>query len=388
MVSPVANRLYDVAVVGSGPAGSSAALSLASYGATVALIERKRLPRYKTCGGGLVLRARKFLPVDVSDIVERECRAAEINALQSGIRLVVERDEPLISMTMRDQLDFRLARAAQQAGADLWTGCTVLGVEAHQDRVELATSNGSLAARFVVAADGVLSGLARAAGWPENRKLIPALECEVSVGVGTLERFGRTARFDFEVVPHGYAWVFPKREHLSVGVLSARRGAVQLPAQLERYYRLLGLVGIQKEERHGSLIPFGVRKSGFVRGRVLLVGDAAGFADPLTGEGISFAILSGQIAGQVLSEADFAPEYVRRLYHDRLAHSILRELRLARRLAWLVYRFPRLRARGLRFHGQRIAEHLADVFCGHTTYQSSFPGPVGYLKMIRRPTRA
>ncbi len=147
-------------------------------------------------------------------------------------------------------------------------------------------------------------------------------------------------------------------------------------------------MGIQKEERHGSLIPFGVRKSGFVRGRVLLVGDAAGFADPLTGEGISFAILSGQIAGQVLSEADFAPEYVRRLYHDRLAHSILRELRLARRLAWLVYRFPRLRARGLRFHGQRIAEHLADVFCGHTTYQASFPGPVGYLKMIRRPTRA
>ncbi len=370
MISPGSRRPYDVAVVGSGPAGCSAALRLAAAGAAVVLIEKERLPRYKTCGGGLVIRARRLLPIDVSGAVERECEVAEISDLRSDVRVAVERPAPLISMTMREQLDYLLVCAAREAGADVWDGCTLRSLEEKKDRVELTTSRGTVSARFVVAADGALSPTARAAGWGDGRHLVPALESEVRVTAKTFDRFSRTARFDFGVVPNGYAWVFPKRDHLSIGVLSTRRGAVHLPSHLERYYQLLGIDAIEREERHGSLIPFSMRTGGLARGRVLAAGDAAGFADPVTGEGISFAICSGQIAGQVLAETDFAPHDVRRLYRARLDTAVLRELRAGRRLAWLVYPHPRLRTRLLRHQGQRIAERLADVFSGDATYPS------------------
>ncbi len=382
MISPPTRRHFDVAVVGSGPAGCSAAYCLAAAGADVVVIEKERLPRYKTCGGGLVIRARRLLPIDVSAAVERECMAAEISDLQSDVRVVVERAGPLISMTMRQRLDYLLLSAAREAGAELRDGCTVRGVEETGDRVELATSGGTVSARFVVAADGALSPTARAAGWKDDRRLIPALESEVSVGAKTFERLSRTARFDFGVVPNGYAWVFPKRDHLSVGVLSTRRGAVRLPAHLERYYELLGIDSIEREERHGSVIPFSSRKGDLARGRVMVAGDAAGFADPVTGEGISFAIRSGQTAGRVLAEANFVPRDVRRLYRARLAASVLRELRKGRRLAWFVYPYPALRTRLLRRHGQRIGERLADVFSGDATY----PGRVRAWYEYARPS--
>ncbi len=368
MISPSTRRHYDVAVVGSGPAGCSAALGLAAAGVSVVVIEKKRLPRYKTCGGGLVVRARRLLPIDVSGAVERECGVAEISDLRSDVRVVVERTGTLISMTMRERLDYLLACAAREAGAELWEGCTLRGVEERGDRVELATSGGAVSARFVVAADGALSPTTRAAGWKDDRRLIPALESEISVDAKTFDRFSRTARFDFGVVPNGYAWVFPKQDHLSVGVLSTRRAAVRLPAHLARYYELLGIDSIEREERHGSVIPFSMRKGDLARGRVMAAGDAAGFADPVTGEGISFAIRSGQIAGQVLAETNFVPRDVRRLYRARLETAVLRELRAGRRLAWLVYPYPGLRTRLLRRHGRRIAERLADVYSGDATY--------------------
>ncbi len=379
MKSSGTSRHFDVAVVGSGPAGCSAALGLASAGVAVVLLEKKRLPRYKTCGGGLVIRARRLLPIDVSAAVERECEVAEVNDLGSDVRVVVERAGPLISMTMREHLDYLLVCAAREAGAELWAGCTVRGVEERGDRVELTTSRGTVSARFVVAADGALSPTARAVGWKDDRRLIPALESEVRVGAKTFDRLSRAARFDFGVVPNGYAWVFPKRDHLSVGVLSTRRGAVRLPAHLERYYRQLGVHSIEREERHGSLIPFSMRKAGLARGRVLVAGDAAGFADPLTGEGISFAISSGQIAAQVLSETNCVPRDVQRLYQTRLESGVLRELRAGRRLAWLVYPLPGLRTWLLRRHGQRIGERLADVFSGDAMYPSGFRSWLRYL---------
>ena len=109
---------------------------------------------------------------------------------------------------------------------------------------------------------GALSSTARAAGWKDDRRLIPALESEVHVGGNLFDRLSGAARFDFGVVPNGYAWVFPKRDHLSIGVLSTRRGAVRLPTHLERYYERLGIHSIEREERHGSLIPFSARKAG------------------------------------------------------------------------------------------------------------------------------
>src|SRR5687767_11793809 len=176
MSQPLPNEI-DVAVVGAGPAGSMAALELARRGVPVALLERERLPRYKTCGGGLVERARRRLDVELGDLVERSCERVMLGLLPGCRQIEVRRPGGVVHMTMRAALDQRLAEAARSAGAVLVEGCAVEKLSERGDRALLDTSLGSVAARIVVAADGVNSRVARAAGWPAIAELAPALEC-------------------------------------------------------------------------------------------------------------------------------------------------------------------------------------------------------------------
>src|SRR2546428_8210442 len=108
---------YDVAVVGAGPAGTSAARVLPRSGVKVALLEREALPRYKTCGGGVVYRAARFAGLDLAPVTERPCQRAALYLHDLGRHYTVRRAEPLIAMTMRDRLDLFLVERAVQAGA-------------------------------------------------------------------------------------------------------------------------------------------------------------------------------------------------------------------------------------------------------------------------------
>ena len=240
---------YEVVIVGSGPAGASAALSLATAGVKVAVLERASLPRYKTCGGGVVRRALRLLPLSIRDAVERDCFVAEMNLHDTGLHFETRRQDPIISMTMREKFDSLLLSAAKGAGACIQPSCEVLDVFPHRERVELITSTGPFSARFVIAADGAMSVVARKTKRPDTRRLIPALEYEVFVGDNLFEQFARSARFDVGVVPYGYGWVFPKREHLSIGVLTTRGDSTNLN---ERFYCLFATSRNHLRTAHGA----------------------------------------------------------------------------------------------------------------------------------------
>jgi flavin-dependent dehydrogenase len=287
-------------------------------------------------------------------------------------------------MTMRDRLDFSLVSAAAAAGAEVQSSSEVLDVAAQAESVELVTTRGPRRARFVVAADGALSVVARRAGWPGHGALGPALEFEVFVHDEVHRRFRETARFDLGVVPGGYGWVFPKNDHLSIGLgmLRAPRGPVNLNRMFDRYLRFLGVDTIIRQERHGFVIPLRPRPGPYLRRRVLLTGDAAGFAEPVTGEGLTFALQSGQLAARAVLEGDFDEGRVREAYDAELRRSILPELRWGRVLAKLTYGYPRLHAWLCRRHGTEFSEALTDVFVGETTYREFLKNPRNYLRLF------
>jgi flavin-dependent dehydrogenase len=132
-------------------------------------------------------------------------------------------------------------------------------------------------------------------------------------------------------------------------------------------------------ERHGYVIPVKPRRGGCVRGRVLLAGDAAGFADALTGEGISIGIWSGRRAAEALAGA--VPDPAR--YARAVRRELLPELRTARTLSWITYRQPKLARTLLRRRGRAFVERLTDVFLGERTYASLVRKPSSYLSLLR-----
>ncbi len=373
---------YEVVIVGSGPAGASAALGLATAGVKVAVLERASLPRHKTCGGGVVQRALRLLPLNIRAAVERDCFVAEMNLPDIGLHFETRRQDPIISMTMREKFDYLLLSAAKEAGAHIQPSCKVLDVFSQSERVELVTSTGRLSARFVIAADGAMSAVARKTSWPDNRRLIPALEYEVFVGDNLLERFSRSARFDVGVVPYGYGWVFPKKDHLSIGILTMRSDLANLNERFDPYLRFLGITSTLRMERHGALIPVTTRSGPFASGRIILTGDAAGFVDPVTCEGITFAIQSGQIAARSLIGGNMRAEAVSFAYDNEIAAKILPELNAARKLATLLYDFPKLRGIFFRLYGRGFTEAVTDIMTGDRTYRGVISNPANYFKLL------
>ena len=374
---------YEVVIIGSGPAGASAALCLATAGIKVLVLERASLPRYKTCGGGVAQRALRLLPLNIRDAVERDCCVAEMNLLDTGLHFETRRQDPIISMTMREQFDYLLLSAAKEAGAYIRPFCKVSDVFPQSERVELLTSAGPVSASFVIAADGAVSTVARKTNRPDNRRLIPALEYEVFVADNLFEQFARSARFDFGVVPYGYCWVFPKKKHLSIGVLTTRGGSTNLNERFDSYLRLLGITSVLRMERHGSLIPITTRSAPFAVGRILLAGDAAGFVDPVTCEGITFAIQSGQIAARSLVDGNLRAEAVSHAYDVEIAAKILPELKAAGRLATILYDYPKLRTILFRLYGHRFSEVVTDILTGDRTYREVTNNPANYFKLLK-----
>lgn len=381
MTSSIQN--YDVAIAGGGPAGSSAALKLAEQGLKVALIEKAVHPRYKPCGGGIVHRVFKYLPVDVSKAIEKNCHTIEFNLNNSKQHFHFTSTEPIVSMTMRNNFDMLLLSAAGDAGAHIISECEVKDVQTNSNNINIRTNNGSISSKYLIAADGAVSVVANKAGWNETRYIIPALEYEVYVDDNTLESFSKSARFDFDILPDGYAWVFPKKNHLSIGILSMSRKRTIFADVFTNYLKLLRIKTYSKIEKHGFIIPVHPRKDTFMKNRVLLTGDVAGFADPVTAEGISFAILSGQIAANAIIKGDMEESLVHEHFHNELDQKILSELRIGRILSKLVYMNPVIRTNLFRFYGHKLTKSMTHIFLGKKSYKEVIRNPLNYLKLLR-----
>jgi geranylgeranyl reductase family protein len=291
---------FDAIVVGAGPAGSATAIRLAREGAHVLLADRARFPRDKPCGGGLTGRAVRELPVDVTPVVEDVVRAFEVGL---GYRKRFERrsEEPLVLMTQRRRLDAFLTEQAAAAGAVFRDGVTVEGLTVGPDGASLRVGGMAVHGRVLVGADGVNGRIARDAGLGGGILYGIALE-----GNGPL-REGQTGRATIElgVVPGGYGWVFPKAGHANYGVGGWAAEGPRLRAHLRRLCAEHDVDDTTLTDLQGRRLPIR-RTTNAARGPVLLVGDAAGLVDPLSGDGIYEALVSARLAAEAILGGDLA----------------------------------------------------------------------------------
>jgi geranylgeranyl reductase family protein len=291
-----------VLVVGAGPAGSATALHLARGGARVMLVDKARFPRDKPCGGGLTGRALRQLPCDVEPVVER---VVDRMVIRASYRTTVDRTSPapLIAMTQRRRLDAHLAENAAAVGADFRDGTPVAQIEPEDDGVTTRVGTALVRASYVVGADGANGVIARAAGLGEGILRGVALEGNVPWSALDEQRYASAAWVELGVVPGGYGWVFPKGDHANLGVGGWMSEGPRLRDHLDRLARMHGVDPSELTEVRGHRLPMRTLGAPAARGRVLLVGDAAGLVDPLSGDGIYEAFVSSKLAAaSILAE--------------------------------------------------------------------------------------
>jgi geranylgeranyl reductase family protein len=336
---------YDAAVVGGGPAGAAAAITLARRGVNVVVLDRAVFPRDKLCGGLLTLRSRRifdavFGSAHWDDLVEVTACGARFFRGAEPLASVDHR-QPLVSANRRD-FDAGLLHLAERAGAKSLQGVRVRGVDAtDSDAVRLRLSNGAeeITARTVIGADGVSSAVARSLFGRAFRRRDLALAVEMEVPLDWPSPRNRAIRrpaIHFDVVRWGYGWRFPKRHGTTVGIGGMWREnpemAIQFRRFLRKWYGEVPPFPIQ-----GHYVPPGNFRFRPGRGPVLLAGDAAGLVDPITGEGIALAMESGAMAGRALADAlaNGKPHTALARYR-REYQSLARSLLTARILTFLV----------------------------------------------------
>lgn len=368
---PEPARPADVAIVGAGPAGSWAAERLARAGARVALFDPSH-PREKPCGGGLTGRALELIQ---SALAPGAVRGVEIGSatFTHGVRSAdvdLNGDAtgfPPLLVAARREFDGALLAAATAAGATHHPD-RVLGVTRDGGGWTVTTRTGARRARWLIGADGTNSLVRRQVASPFART-----DLSIATGYFVHGTSSRGVTVAFENEPPGYLWSFPRPDHLAVGICAQadRAGAGDLLARSTRWIEChVPSVRTLRLERYSWPIPsLGERALAAERpagDRWMLAGDAAGLVDPITREGIFFALRSGEMAAEALIAGAGADER----YAARVREEIHSELLRAARLRARFYqpRFIDLLLKGLG-RSRRVRAVMADLVAGRQTYR-------------------
>jgi geranylgeranyl reductase family protein len=370
---------HDVIVVGAGPSGATLAYELAKRGIGVLVLEKEKLPRYKCCAGGVTSKTAKLLDFDISEATEDVIREVSFT-FNFGSHYLGQHSQPLIYTVMRDAFDYFLVQKAQQVGAVVRDGQKVTQIQVRADWVEVSTADSIFRSRFVVGADGAYTVVARELGMGRSIEYVTAIESEIVVPDEELAKWKSRVQIDLGCIPGGYAWVFPKRKHLSVGVGCQASKARHLSLHYQKFLNSLSM-GSYTVARFGShLIPTCTNGRIVWQDKALLVGDAAGLADPLTGEGIYDAILSAQLAAPVIEDSLVKGEVGLQDYQELVERKIMAELKMASALSKFFVRFPHL-AFGMLNQSDEVWRALCDLMLGEVDY-TAVKGMVGGFKGI------
>jgi geranylgeranyl reductase family protein len=318
--------MYDLIVVGAGPAGSSAARAAAMAGLDVLILEKEHFPRYKPCGGALSDRAISCLDFPLpDDICERTVTSARVHFRDKIIES--HKGYRLSTLVTRSRFDQFLLHKALEAGTNLVTH-RVQEYKEKEDHVKVLTKTDEYRTRFLVISSGCQSCL-------KNSIQERATKDQYYVSVVTEieedeekieERLHGSLDFYFDAVETGYGWIFPHKGYYSVGIGGEASRIENLKGTMLNFLRRTGFHG--EHRLHGHKVPMGGINWRIASTRVLLAGDSAGFVDPLTGEGMHYALRSGQIAAKAILDQDTAnisktyEDMCKKEFEDELSHAL------------------------------------------------------------------
>ncbi|MBN2568194.1 MAG: geranylgeranyl reductase family protein [Deltaproteobacteria bacterium] len=293
--------MYDLIIIGGGPAGSAAGRIAGQSGLNTLLLDKEDFPRNKLCGGALSERALSYLDFEIPPSM-REKEIFGMRVRFSGRSVEGSKGYRIATIVTRRYFDNLLFEKAREAGVDIKTGEKVIDLREDSDHVEVVSSNGSYRSRFLLIAEGAQGRLKervrkRDTKWEYGISLVANIQAdnrEIDARLPAL------IEIHPGIIHMGYGWIFPHDGYYSVGIWGPAAYMVDHRSVMKNF--LLDNGFSSKQKIKGHVMTMGGIRRDVTGSRIVFVGDAAGFMDPFSGEGIAFAIRSGQIAAEVISD--------------------------------------------------------------------------------------
>jgi geranylgeranyl reductase family protein len=358
-----------VAILGGGPAGSVAAARIASAGLDAVLIDEK-LAWEKPCGGGITYKAYTKYPFLLENPVPKRTVSTTVLSDPRGGQVTLRLRHPLLIYSRYD-LNGMLLRRAEEAGAQIEKE-RVIALERRAGGWAVKTRRGALDADYVVVATGARNSLRHFGTEWSAKDTMLALGYYIPV---------EQQHIDIQFFPNfeGYIWVFPRANHLSAGICGKGEPAQKMRQRLELFLAARG-IPLKDATFYGHTIP-ALERPSFFRNRVsgegwMAVGDAAGLVDPVTGEGLYYAIRSGDLAAEAVLNESHAPaerhSFYRSLVHTDMTEELAFGASLARRFFMQRFLFSTVPARMIELmrRSPTMREIVQDLFAGTQNYSN------------------
>ncbi len=376
-------NIYDCIIVGSGPAGGTAAYNLAKCGYKVLIIEKESLPRYKPCGGGVSPVVQKWFDFDFSSVISQKVKNFRYTWHgHDPVNIELKLKEPLW-MVRRNEFDFFIIKQAQKVGAELYDKTEVIGVQFKDNlwhvkaihaalgeprlRRELPQQTKIEKAHYLIAADGAKGPMAGLLGFKQRKHTIGgAIEAEAST---VSVKNGATAHFEFGMVKNGYLWNFPKIDGYSLGIGVLKNNQKQNLKSIASEYSKIFNIDFNTTKQYGHPISLwnGNQTLHAKNEKALLAGEAACIVDPLTAEGIRPSIFTGLKAAKAVGKALSGDISAIQNYTKIIHKEIGTDMQIANNLSKMLYMFPNI------CYNKILKRHsatntMARILCGEMRY--------------------
>ncbi|MGY5859487.1 MAG: NAD(P)/FAD-dependent oxidoreductase [Candidatus Thorarchaeota archaeon] len=396
-------KIRDLLVIGGGPAGAICARRAALNGLDVVLVDKHHHPRPKPCGGALGPRTMAALDFDISHLVEGKFHAAKIHR-PSGKTSVLTRSDLEGYLINRSVFDRYLVDKAKEAGAEVVLDNEIVAIEQLRKGVRALGVGDSYKAHLLVGADGVNGITSKQLDirhkWSTENVAV-CISAEVPLGPSEAERIHAQdselskSYIDlyYGFAEWGYGWCFPKQKSLNIGLGCRLDKARNLRDKWEPFLSKMAQekgITIQVTEKTSARVPIGGTPGRIIGRRSMLIGDAAGLVSAVSGEGISFAIESGNLAADVATEAIQEKSHVHIVEYDRrMKKRYLEELKDLRFLAGILYKSENNLEMlfDIIDKDQTMSDYFTDIFTRITPY-SELKFKIAKRLLTKHPLKA